>query len=58
MSDGLRERVAQTLYGDGDELPWARCVQLADLVLWELDGTNRLQVGRCVCVSSPEGGSG
>ena len=36
MSDALRERVAQTIYGDGNELSWARSLQVADLVLWEL----------------------
>ena len=36
MSDDVRERVAQTIYGDGNELSWARSLQVADLVLWEL----------------------
>jgi hypothetical protein len=36
MSDDLRTRIATTLYGDGEELIWTRCLQLADLVLWEL----------------------
>ncbi len=35
MSD-LRDRIAQVLYGDGDEILWPRCLQLADLVLWDL----------------------
>ena len=34
--DDKRTRIAQTLYGDGDELAWARALQLVDLVLWEL----------------------
>lgn len=37
MTDTLRERIAQVLYGDGDEILWPRCLQLADLVLWELN---------------------
>lgn len=50
MSDDLRTRIATALYGDGNELPWPRCLQLSDLVLWELglkiehrgmDGINR-----------------
>lgn len=32
-----RNRIAEVLYGDGDELAWARCVQLADLILWEIN---------------------
>ena len=24
------------MYGDGDDLSWARAVQLADLIIWEL----------------------
>ena len=34
--DDRRDRVAQVIYGDGDELPWPRCLQLADLIMWEL----------------------
>lgn len=36
MSDDLRTRIATTLYGDGEEMLWPRCLQLADLLLWEL----------------------
>jgi len=32
----LRDRIAQVLYGDGDELGWPRCVELADLIMWEI----------------------
>ena len=32
----LRDRIAQTIYGDGDELSWARSLQIADLVMWEI----------------------
>jgi len=35
MSD-LRDRIAQVIYGDGDELSWARSVELADLIMWEI----------------------
>ena len=36
MSDDLRTRIATTIYGDGEELAWARSVTLADLIIWEL----------------------
>lgn len=36
MPDDLRTRIATTLYGDGEELIWTRCLQLADLLMWEL----------------------
>lgn len=38
MSDGddLRTRIAQTIYGDGDDVSWSRAVQLADLIIWEI----------------------
>ena len=35
MSD-LRNRIAEVIYGDGNELAWARCLELADLVMWEI----------------------
>lgn len=36
MTDEIRARIAQTVYGDGDDLSWARAVELADLIIWEL----------------------
>ena len=36
MSDDLRTRIATTIYGDGEELAWARSIALADLIIWEL----------------------
>lgn len=36
MTDELRTRIAEVIYGDGDELSWARSVQIADLILWEV----------------------
>ena len=36
MSDDLRTRIATTIYGDGEELAWARTIALADLIIWEL----------------------
>lgn len=33
--DDLRTRIATTLYGDGNELPWTRCIEHADLLIWE-----------------------
>lgn len=35
MSDDLRTRIATTLYGDGNDMAWARAVELADLLIWE-----------------------
>jgi len=32
----LRARIAEIIYGDGDELPWHRCVQIADTIIWEV----------------------
>ena len=32
----IRDRIAQVIYGDGDELSWARSVELADLIMWEI----------------------
>ena len=36
IDDNLRARIAQTIYGDGEELAWNRAVQLADLIIWEV----------------------
>ena len=36
MADDLRTRIATTIYGDGEELAWARSIALADLIIWEL----------------------
>lgn len=36
MPDDLRTRIASLLYGDGNELAWARCTQLADMIMWDL----------------------
>lgn len=32
----LRDRIAQVIYGDGDDVLWPRALELADLVAWEL----------------------
>ena len=36
MSDDMRARIAQIIYGDGDGSSWAVAVNLADLIIWEL----------------------
>ena len=36
MTDEIRARIAQTIYGDGNEMSWPRAVELADLIIWEL----------------------
>lgn len=35
MAEEVRARIAQILYGDGDEIAWGRAVELADLIIWE-----------------------
>ena len=32
----LRDRIAQVIYGEGNELGWPRCLELADLIMWEI----------------------
>lgn len=44
----VRSRMAEVIYGDGDELSWNRSVQMADLVIWELGGLRRDRVGNLV----------
>lgn len=56
MSDDVRARIAQILYGDGDRESWASAVQQADLVMWAL-GLHREEVGSgaaCVILGMPE----
>ena len=36
MNDNLRARIAELIYGDGEELSWSRSVQIADTIIWEL----------------------
>ena len=36
MSDDMRARIAEIIYGDGNDLSWAIALQLADLIIWEL----------------------
>lgn len=36
-TEELRERIALVLYGDGDDFLWPRAVELADLILWEIN---------------------
>ena len=35
MADEVRARIAEIIYGDGDEITWARAIQLADMIIWE-----------------------
>jgi len=42
----LRDRIAQVIYGDGNELAWPRCVQLADVIIWERSINNPDLVAR------------
>lgn len=37
LASGIRDRIAEIIYGDGNELPWPRCLQIADTILWELN---------------------
>jgi len=46
MIESARDRVAEVIYGDGNELAWARAVEIADLVIWEL-GLRRDYCLRC-----------
>lgn len=36
MTDEIRARIAQTIYGDGNEVAWPRAIELSDLIIWEL----------------------
>lgn len=36
MADEVRARIAEIIYGDGDEIAWNRSVQLADIIIWEM----------------------
>lgn len=36
---GVRDRIAELLYGDGDQMSWCRALELADLITWELAHT-------------------
>ena len=36
MGDTLRIRIAQTIYGDGNAVPWAAALSLSDLIIWDL----------------------
>lgn len=29
-------RIAEVIYGDGDDVSWARATELADLIAWEV----------------------
>jgi hypothetical protein len=35
----VRDRIAEIIYGDGNELLWPRALELADLIAWELSTT-------------------
>jgi len=35
MVDDFRARIAEIIYGDGDEITWGRAIQLADMIIWE-----------------------
>lgn len=32
--DSLRDIIAQIIYGDGNDVSWARAVELSDLIIW------------------------
>lgn len=36
MDDHFRARIAEIIYGEGDEIAWNRSVQLADMIIWEM----------------------
>ena len=36
MNNHLRDRIAEIIYGNGDELSWPRALQLADEIVWEM----------------------
>ena len=40
VNEELRIRIAYAIYGDGNELPWHRALQIADLVIWEINMEN------------------
>lgn len=35
MSEDSRVRIAEIIYGDGNETSWPRALELADLIAWE-----------------------
>ena len=35
MSEDSRNRIAEIIYGDGNETSWPRALELADLIAWE-----------------------
>lgn len=36
MNDDLRNRIAEIIYGDGNEICWPRALELADEIVWEI----------------------
>lgn len=36
MNEDARNRIAEIIYGDGNELSWHRALELADLICWEI----------------------
>lgn len=36
MNEHLRVRIAELIYGDGNELSWSRALQTADIIAWEI----------------------
>lgn len=36
VGDSLRIRIAQTIYGDGNTVPWPTALSLSDLIIWDL----------------------
>lgn len=52
-ADDLRTRIAQILYGDGNEIAWARALELADLVIWGIETDHNIRPPYCIRCGIP-----